>query len=73
VLRQTLMCNGDVGVMTFNWVKGHHKPAPDFNTHHVCRNFDRIQSWASSMDRHYLNRDFVKPDDAVELDDFPDP
>ncbi|KAK8207545.1 hypothetical protein IWZ00DRAFT_576791 [Phyllosticta capitalensis] len=65
-LRQTLMCNTDVGVMGQVWVR--FKPADepfayvDFNTRHTCRNFDAIREWAR---RHQIPepapRDFVQP------------
>ena len=39
------MCDADVGVMTYDWVKGRGHPSPDFNTKHKCRNFDDILRW----------------------------
>ncbi|KDR73859.1 hypothetical protein GALMADRAFT_71587, partial [Galerina marginata CBS 339.88] len=45
ILRQDLMCSADVGMITFEWVKGHSHPYPDFNTQHKCRNFEKILAW----------------------------
>ncbi|KAI2882010.1 hypothetical protein CBS11852_9738 [Aspergillus niger] len=33
ILRQKLMCDADVGILTYVWVKGHKDPFPDFNVY----------------------------------------
>ncbi|KAI0195024.1 hypothetical protein F4808DRAFT_331271 [Astrocystis sublimbata] len=45
-LRQFVMCQGDVGVFSYNdpFNDGHLKP--NYNTPHTCRNFDSIRQWA---------------------------
>ncbi|KAH9917538.1 uncharacterized protein B0H18DRAFT_1034076 [Fomitopsis serialis] len=40
MLRQVLMCNADVGLITFDWVAGFDVPFPNFSTLHKCRNVD---------------------------------
>ncbi|KAF9819584.1 hypothetical protein IEO21_02048 [Rhodonia placenta] len=45
MLRQQIMCAGDVGLITFDWVEGHSAPYPDFNVWHQCRDFGKIQAW----------------------------
>ncbi|KAI3401067.1 hypothetical protein diail_778 [Diaporthe ilicicola] len=45
MLRQVLMCQADVGIVPFYWVKGQ-GPSEDFSTTHKCRNFDKIVQWA---------------------------
>ena len=40
------MCVADVGIITYEWVKGHKYPYPNFNTVHKCRNFDDILQWS---------------------------
>ena len=45
MLRQLLMCNADVGIISFHWVKGYKRPYPDFNTWHQCRDFDQVLKW----------------------------
>ena len=45
MLRQKIMCDGDVGVLTFNWVDVREDPWPNFNTWHKCRNFEGIVDW----------------------------
>lgn len=49
ILRQQLMCTVDVGLLgQIWWDRGPDGPSPfvDFNTVHVCRNFDDIRRWA---------------------------
>lgn len=46
VLRLNLMCSSDIGVYTFQDLPEYDEPWADFNTNHVCRNFDMIRDWA---------------------------
>jgi hypothetical protein len=47
IIRQTLMCNIDTGVLGQVWVdKSAPNAFPDFNTRHKCKNFDDIRTWA---------------------------
>ncbi|OSX61512.1 hypothetical protein POSPLADRAFT_1034133 [Postia placenta MAD-698-R-SB12] len=52
MLRQQIMCVGDVGVITFYWVEGHTQPYPDFNTMHRCRDFEKILAWRDERIAH---------------------
>ena len=45
MLRQTLMCHSDVGVIAHRWVKNYPNPYPDFNVMHKCRDFDEVLQW----------------------------
>ncbi|PCG89450.1 hypothetical protein PENOC_106480 [Penicillium occitanis (nom. inval.)] len=45
MLRQTLMCNADIGIIVHEWVEHYPRPYPNFNTWHQCRNFDDIMDW----------------------------
>ncbi|KAF2731519.1 hypothetical protein EJ04DRAFT_442867 [Polyplosphaeria fusca] len=45
-LRMSLMCLSDVNVFTFHDKSGFKNPIPDYESHHVCRNFDDIKQWA---------------------------
>ena len=49
MLRQVIMCNADVGVITHRWVQGHSRPYPNFNVNHQCRDFDKLQEWAKEQ------------------------
>lgn len=69
LLRQKLMCDADVGVYTYNWVKRHSGPYPNFNTLHKCRNFEDVLAWGRA---HQAPRprsgNVTKPADAVEME-----
>ncbi|GIZ49803.1 hypothetical protein CKM354_001282800 [Cercospora kikuchii] len=62
MLRQVLMCNADVGIVTFRYVEDNPRPYPNFNNWHSCRNWDSIMEFADSRrvgkdwDRNYLHR-----------------
>ncbi|KAF2639579.1 hypothetical protein P280DRAFT_402383 [Massarina eburnea CBS 473.64] len=47
VLRMTLQCQADVSVFTYHSVPGQKDAFPDFESQHVCRNFDKIKQWAN--------------------------
>lgn len=47
ILRMNLMCLSDVNVFTFHTQHGKEGYWPDYESHHVCRNFDRIKQWAN--------------------------
>lgn len=41
------MCTVDVGVLgQLWWDRSYAKAFPDFNTKHICRDFERIRQWA---------------------------
>ncbi len=76
MLRQKLMCDADVGIITYNWLKNHYAPHPNFNVQHQCRDFDAVLQYAldhqidgSSLQENY----FVRPTDrpTVEFDEPP--
>lgn len=48
MLRQFVMCNADVGLVTSQWVADREAPWPDFNTKKVCRDFDGILAWTKA-------------------------
>lgn len=45
IVRQRIMCTADPGIVTFNWVENVKGVYPDFNTEHVCHNFDALLEW----------------------------
>ncbi|KAI1821802.1 hypothetical protein F4861DRAFT_541578 [Xylaria intraflava] len=49
-LRQTLMCHGDISLLTYNWVEGRSMPHPNFNTVHTCKKWDKIIEWNQKRD-----------------------
>ncbi|KAI0166436.1 hypothetical protein GGR57DRAFT_446735 [Xylariaceae sp. FL1272] len=44
-LRQFVMCQGDIGVFSFNYPFNDGDPWPDYSTPHTCRNFESIRQW----------------------------
>lgn len=72
LIRQKLHCDADVGVVTYNWVKGMPNPIPNFNTKHKCRNFDAIKEWASERQMpEPANGTIPKIEGAAVLKDMP--
>ncbi|KAE9374151.1 hypothetical protein N431DRAFT_464439 [Stipitochalara longipes BDJ] len=49
-LRQTLMCHGDMSLLTYNWVEGRDMPYPNFNTIHTCKDWDTLVAWNKQRD-----------------------
>jgi len=74
MLRQKLMCDADMGIITYNWRKHHYRPHPNFNVQHKCRDFEAGLEWglerqidASSLENDY----FTRPDKPVVDFDIP--
>ncbi|KAI2630946.1 hypothetical protein GGR54DRAFT_177870 [Hypoxylon sp. NC1633] len=44
-LRQFVMCQGDIGVFSFDFPFNDGDPWPNYSTPHTCRNFDSIRQW----------------------------
>ncbi|KAL6704915.1 hypothetical protein ACN47E_007460 [Coniothyrium glycines] len=47
ILRMNLMCLSDVNVFTFHQQPGKEGYWPDYESQHVCRDFDKIKQWAN--------------------------
>lgn len=47
-IRQSLMCNFDVGIVTYDWVLQHPNPTPNSNAMHKCVNWEVTQDWLKS-------------------------
>lgn len=45
-LRQKIMCQPNMGIITYNWIKGKKIPMANFNVQHKCRDFEGILDWA---------------------------
>ena len=69
LLCQKLMCDADVGVITYNWVKKYPNYYPSFNTIHKCRHFEEVLAWGKALQAPKpRNKVFEKPLNAVELE-----
>ena len=68
ILMQNLMCNGNLDILTFNWVETQTNPFPDFNVNHQCRDFDAIYEW---QDKHAVpkewGRNVTRPAGAKQI------
>jgi hypothetical protein len=66
----------DIGVFGAVWVHNatHLRPFVDFNTKHVCRNFNAIRAWAEERQiPEVVPEDLIEePGEGVKiLDEFP--
>jgi len=72
ILRQQLMCTVDVGVLGQVWWNKESPTAfTDFNTKHMCRNFEDVRKWAEAHQAPKdVSEDYLKPprswDDVAE-------
>ncbi|KZL74637.1 tat pathway signal sequence [Colletotrichum tofieldiae] len=48
-IRQVLVCNADTGVLGQVWANDPPSPFPDFNTKHMCKNYEAIQKFAEKI------------------------
>ncbi|RGP78626.1 hypothetical protein FLONG3_3248 [Fusarium longipes] len=68
ILMQNLMCNGNLDIVTFNWVETQSNPFPDFDVNHKCRDFDAIYEW---QDKHSVpkewGRNVTRPAGAKQI------
>uniref|UniRef100_A0A0B7JPQ2 Tat pathway signal sequence n=1 Tax=Bionectria ochroleuca TaxID=29856 RepID=A0A0B7JPQ2_BIOOC len=64
-IRQVLMCNVDTGVLGQVWVDPEKPNAfPDFNTRHMCKDYDAVRRWAKDLQAPPLEDvpgDFLAP------------
>ncbi|KAF7860756.1 hypothetical protein EAF04_008274 [Stromatinia cepivora] len=68
MLRQKLMCDPDVGMITYVWAKDWKQPLPDFNTVHMCRSYSKVINWAQENFVHNGNvSDIERAPGALEL------
>ncbi|KAF9554911.1 hypothetical protein CPC08DRAFT_821399 [Agrocybe pediades] len=67
IIRQNLMCSADVGMLTYEWVKGFSVPYPDFNTQHQCRNFEKILKWGMDNAVHIPRNHVHRLPDTIDL------
>ncbi|KAL3481674.1 hypothetical protein BJX99DRAFT_253202 [Aspergillus californicus] len=68
-----LMCNPDVGMITYVWAKGWKQAFPDFSTVHKCRPYDKVLDWARENYVHSSRdvADIERAPGAMERDERP--
>ncbi|KAG2148153.1 uncharacterized protein EDB93DRAFT_1250211 [Suillus bovinus] len=67
MLRQNMMCNADVTVITWDWVRGQKYPLPNFNTRHQCRNYEKILDWAVEHAVHIPKEAMTRFEDTIDI------
>ncbi|KAG1810682.1 uncharacterized protein BJ212DRAFT_1378144 [Suillus subaureus] len=67
MIRQNIMCNADVTMITWYWVQGHTVPYPNFNTRHRCWNFEKIIDWSVEHAVHIDPSEVTRFEDTVDL------
>jgi len=65
MIRQKLMCDADSTLITYNWLKNHYYPHPNFNVQHQCRDYDRLLEVAESRK---IEDTFLRPEGKVVVD-----
>lgn len=46
-MRQNVMCNADTSVITYEWFEGVELPVPYMQNTRVCRDWQRVETWAA--------------------------
>lgn len=60
------MCEADASLITYNWLKNHYYPHPNFNVEHQCRDYDSLLEMSESR---RVDRSFLRPE-GIEVTDF---
>jgi hypothetical protein len=47
MIRQSLMCQGDMQLLTMKWRTGGRIPTANFTMPHKCVNWDNLETWAA--------------------------
>lgn len=72
MLRQVVMCNADTGLMFSYWIDGHEQKHVDFNTEHVCRDFEHLLEYQNHNGFLIEQNLLVRHPGAVDLPDHPE-
>ncbi|KAG2134404.1 uncharacterized protein EDB93DRAFT_1306083 [Suillus bovinus] len=64
LIRQSIMCHAEAAIITWDWVKNHIKPYPNFNTRHACRKFENVLDWAV---QHGDRSEVTRMEDTIDL------
>jgi hypothetical protein len=65
-----VVCNANVPLITYNWLKNHYYPHPNFDVEHQCRDYDRLLEVAK---KRKVDKTFLRPEGktVVEFDEAP--
>ncbi|KAG2127964.1 hypothetical protein DEU56DRAFT_524091 [Suillus clintonianus] len=67
MLRQNIMCRGDVSMVTYDWVEDDELPTPNFDVPHQCRNFEKILDWVEENRVILPQSKMVRSEDTIDL------
>ncbi|KAG1742587.1 hypothetical protein EDD22DRAFT_786600, partial [Suillus occidentalis] len=67
MLRQNIMCRGDVTMLTYDWVEGVKDPFPNFDIPHRCRNFEKILNWVDDHQAYMPKSKMFRVEGTVDL------
>ncbi|KAH8888154.1 hypothetical protein GQ53DRAFT_826711 [Thozetella sp. PMI_491] len=59
-LRQYIMCNADLTLMTYDWIPNFPRPWPNFKSVHQCANWQAIEDWAWAHNFDYFNKSLLQ-------------
>lgn len=67
MLRQVIMCNSDMHVVTHDWVDHTTGAWPDFSVNHQCRDYEKLMSWIDGARLMTSDSDFrwTRPEGAA--------
>lgn len=65
MLRQKIMCDADVGIVTYDWHENENHPVANFNTPHKCRNFSQVLEWSYRHQAETPDGLVHKPEGAI--------
>lgn len=74
MLRQKLMCDADSTIVTYNWLKKHTAPHPNFNVQHKCGDYDalKVQAQLDRVDTSMVpSRGKLVVGELIEFDEPP--
>ncbi|KIK38300.1 hypothetical protein CY34DRAFT_809476 [Suillus luteus UH-Slu-Lm8-n1] len=67
MLRQNIMCRGDVTMLTYDWVEGVKDPFPNFDIPHRCRNFEKVLNWVDDHQVYMPKSKMSRVEGTVDL------
>jgi hypothetical protein len=66
MIRQTLMCHADTGLVLLHWTENSTAATPDFSTWHKCRDPEDVLEWATER-QVVLNEPISRPENVIEM------
>jgi len=67
MLRNAIMCFGDVSVITYNWKQGHPGPKASFKSMHSCQKWHKITEWRAANNVTEHIKTLERPDGLLDV------